>query len=57
LTSIETGAATENSSGARGFGGVVVASCAAAISGIARMESPAAVDVRKRRRLTGARIS
>src|SRR3990170_3275230 len=56
LTSIDTGAVTVNSSGVRGFGGGVVASCAAAMPGIARLESPAAVDFRKRRRLIGARI-
>ena len=57
LTSIETGAVTEYSSGTTGFGGGCVASCARAMSGIARAESPAAVDVRKRRRLTVSRIA
>src|SRR5580700_11195568 len=50
FTSIETGAATENSSGATGFAGGCVASCARAMSDIAIVENPAAVDVRKRRR-------
>src|SRR5258707_13416414 len=50
LTSIETGAATENSSGDGCFGGGCVASCARAICGTAADKSPAAVDFRKRRR-------
>src|SRR6266850_6198944 len=50
LTSIETGAATENSSGEGCFGGGCVASCARAICGTAADKSPAAVDFRKRRR-------
>ena len=50
LTSIETGAVTEYSSAEAGFGGGWVASCARAIAGIASVESPAAVDLRKRRR-------
>src|SRR6267142_458173 len=50
LTSIETGAATENWSGTGCFGGGCVASCARAISGIAADKSPAAVDFSKRRR-------
>src|SRR6267378_2847187 len=53
LTSIETGAATENSSGIGGLGGGWVASCAPAISGIAIAESPAAVDFRRRRLRSG----
>src|SRR6267378_1934860 len=57
LTSIETGAATENSSGIGGLGGGWVASCAPAISGIAIAESPAAVDFRKRRRLRSGDLS
>src|SRR5229473_7055721 len=51
LTSIETGAVTENSSGAARFGGACVASCARAMPGSATTESPAADDLRKRRRL------
>src|SRR5476649_223948 len=43
LTSIETGAATENSSGGMGF-------CAELRAGIAATESPATEDFRKRRR-------
>src|SRR5712664_2242646 len=50
LTSIETGAATENWSGKGCFGGGCVASCARAISGTAADKSPAAVDFSKRRR-------
>src|SRR5712672_148892 len=50
LTSIETGAAIENSSGEGCFGGGCVASCARAICGTAADKSPAAVDFRKRRR-------
>src|SRR5487761_2291066 len=49
-TSIETGAATGNSSGGTGFARGSVASCPHAIPGIAIVDSPAAVDVRKRRR-------
>src|ERR1700730_6398990 len=56
LTSIETGAASECSSGGSGFGGGWVASCARATWGIVSVESPAAVDVRKRRRLRAPRI-
>src|ERR1700694_2445581 len=52
LTSIETGAATEYLSGGIVFGGGCVASCAHAKPGTAIAESPAAVDFRKRRRLT-----
>ncbi len=51
LTSIETGAATESSSGVGCFGGGWTPTCAFAISGTASAESPAAVDFRKRRRL------
>ena len=51
LTSIETGAATENSSGGSGFGGGSVADCARASSGIAMVESPIVPDIRKRRRV------
>jgi len=54
--SIETGAVAEYSPATAGFGGGRVASCARATAGIARLESPAAVDVRKRRRLRAARI-
>ena len=50
MTSIETGAAIENSSGEGCFGGGCVASCARAICGTAADKSPAAVDFRKRRR-------
>src|SRR6202035_5661204 len=57
LTSIATGAVTECSSGGSGFGGGCVAGCARAIAGIASAESPAAVDVRKRRRLKAMRIT
>src|SRR5712691_8291343 len=49
-TSIETGAAIENSFGEGCFGGGCVASCARAICGTAADKSPAAVDFRKRRR-------
>src|ERR1700682_6737918 len=58
LTSIETGAATENWSGKGCFGGGCVASCARAISGTAADKSPAAVDLRKRRRegCVGSRV-
>src|ERR1700730_11794846 len=56
LTSIGTGAATEYSSGGGGFDGGWVANCAHAPPGIASVESPAAVDVRKRRRLGAARL-
>src|SRR5580704_18096889 len=52
LTSIETGAPTENSSGVTGFGGGWVADCARAVPGSARVENAAAVDFRKRRRET-----
>src|SRR5258706_2759074 len=51
LTSIATGAATENSSGRVRFGG----GCARA-PGIAIAESPAADDSRKRRRVIGTRM-
>src|SRR5258706_3680342 len=51
LTSIATGAATENSSGRVRFGG----GCARA-PGIAIAESPAADDSRKRRRVMGTRM-
>src|SRR5580700_305322 len=51
LTSIATGAVTEGSSGRSGFAGGCVADCACAPAGISSAESPAAVDVRKRRRL------
>src|SRR5665213_4273324 len=51
LTSIETGADTEYSSGAVGFGGGSVAACALAIRGTAMIESPATPDIRKRRRV------
>src|ERR1019366_6472321 len=57
LTSIETGAATENSSAVACFGGGWVASCARANCGIAIVESPAAVDCRKRRRLRRVRMN
>src|SRR6266480_498980 len=50
LTSIETGALTKDSSANACFGGGCVASCARAMAGIAIAETPAAVDVRKRRR-------
>src|SRR5260221_3812097 len=56
LTSIETGALTEYSSGTAGFGGGCVASCARAKPGIAASESPTAEDLRQRRRLTVSRI-
>src|SRR5882672_11203062 len=56
LTSIETGAATENSSGTGGFGGACTAVCARAICGTAIAESPAAVDVRKPRRERYSRL-
>jgi hypothetical protein len=52
LTSIETGAVTEVSSGTTGFSGGSVADCAHAIHGIAMAESPIAPDIRKRRRVT-----
>src|ERR1700676_1910437 len=51
LTWIETGAATECSPEAVGFDGGRVAGCACAMADIACAESPAAVDIRKRRRL------
>src|ERR1700733_5884087 len=51
LTSIETGAVTENSSGAIGFDGGSVADCASTNRGIAMVETPIAPDVRKRRRV------
>src|SRR5712691_10316022 len=52
LTSIETGAVTEYSSGLYGLGGRSSAVCACAIrgpaiTGMASAENPAAVDVRK----------
>jgi hypothetical protein len=50
LTSIGTGAGTENSSGRIGFAGGCVAGCVHATPDIAIVEHPAAVDVRKRRR-------
>src|SRR6266851_4500147 len=61
LTSIVTGAATENSSGLYGFGGRSSAVCASAIrgsaiTGMTIAENPAVVDVRKRRRLIGERM-
>src|SRR3954451_5908372 len=56
LTSIETGAVTEYSSGVTCFGGFCTAVCAAAIAGSAAAESPAAAVFRKRRRLRGARM-
>src|SRR6266851_9490582 len=56
LTSIATGAVTENSSRAARFGGACVATCARTEPGIAIAESPAAEDFRKRRRLMGARM-
>src|SRR6202034_4920480 len=49
LTSIETGAVTEYSSGGSGFGGGSVADCARASSGTAMVESPMVLDIRKRR--------
>src|ERR1700736_2280063 len=55
LIPIETGAAAENSPVGTGFGGCV-ASCARATSAIAASETPAAVILRKRRRLTGVGI-
>src|SRR5580704_11165136 len=57
LTSIANGAVTECSSAGSAFGGGCVADCARKPAGIASAESPAAVDVRKRRRLTAARIT
>src|SRR5436190_12567095 len=51
LTSIATGAVTENSSGAARFGGACVASCARAEPGSATAESPAAAKFSKRRRV------
>src|ERR1700686_1724303 len=56
LLPIETGAAAEDRSKGAGFGGGAVASWAHAISGIASAENPAAVDVRKRRRLKAPRM-
>src|SRR4030081_325173 len=53
LTSIETGTATESSSGLGCFGGGWTPPCGGAISGTAIAESPAA-DFRKRRRLRGS---
>src|SRR5882757_6279095 len=50
LTSIVTGAVTENSSGFASRGGRSTAVCARVIGGSAIAESPAAVDLRKRRR-------
>src|ERR1700689_3565205 len=50
LTSIATGAVTECSPGGIAFGGGLGGDCARAPAGIASAESPAAVDVRKRRR-------
>src|SRR6202162_3663320 len=51
LTWIETGAVTECVSPAGDFGGGWVAGCASAMADIACAESPAAVDIRKRRRV------
>src|SRR5215218_1040085 len=56
LTSIETGAVTEYSSGIAGFGGRCTAVCACTMAGSAAIESPAAAVFRKRRRLKVARI-
>src|SRR5882757_8527983 len=56
LTSIETGAVTENSSGLIGFGGGCTAVCAYPTAGTAAAESPAAVKFRKRRRLGWVRM-
>src|SRR5438552_16263468 len=56
LTSIETGAVTENSSGTDGFDGRCTAVCAHAIPGSVALGSPAAAILRKRRRLRAARI-
>src|ERR1700687_5048491 len=56
LTSIETGAVTENSFALARLRAACVAGCVRAMSGIAASESPAAVDFRKRRRLIGTRI-
>src|SRR5271169_4689852 len=50
LTSIDTGAVTNNSSAGLGFAGDSFASCPHATSDIAIAESPAAVEARKRRR-------
>src|ERR1700730_13296571 len=57
LTSIETGALTENLSGAIGFDGGSVACCAGARPGIAIVETPAAVNLRRRRRLRRVRMN
>src|SRR3954470_1322115 len=50
LTSIETGAVTEYSSGFASRGGRSTAVCADVTCGGASVENPAAVDLRKRRR-------
>ena len=56
LTSIETGAATEYSSGLACFGRGWTAVCACATAGSAAIESPAAVYCRKRRRPMSERM-
>src|SRR5258706_625558 len=55
-TSIARGAAAEDSSGAARSGGACVANCARAMPGSAANESPAAVNLRPRRRLMGTRM-
>src|SRR5215216_3694742 len=56
LTSIETGAMTENSSGTVGFGGRWTAVCAAAMAGMAVIESAAAAYFNSWRRAMGGRM-
>src|SRR5882762_6590954 len=56
LTSIETGAVTENSSILADFGGGWVASCARATPGSAASAKPAAASSRTRRRDGGSHL-